>query len=40
LRFAKSFEKVIGPHIDYDLAKGIVEAKWIPAPVLKEAAPK
>jgi hypothetical protein len=40
LRFAKSFEKVIGPHIDYDLAKGIVEAKWIPTPGLMEASPK
>src|SRR5262245_8140032 len=35
LRFEKSFEKVIGPHIDYDLAKGIVEAKWISTPALK-----
>jgi Putative metallopeptidase len=40
MRFAKSFEKVIGPHIDYELAKGIVEANWIPAPVLKEAPQK
>lgn len=40
LRFAKSFEKVIGPHIDYELAKGIVEANWIPASALKEAPPK
>src|SRR5262245_2061120 len=39
-RFARSFEKVIGPHIDYELAKGIVEANWIPPPVLKEPPPK
>jgi hypothetical protein len=39
-RFARSFEKVIGPHIDYELAKGIVGANWIPAPVLTEPPPK
>jgi hypothetical protein len=37
IRFAKSFEKVIGPHIDYELAKGIVGANWIPPPALKQA---
>jgi len=40
MRFAKSFEKVIGPHIDYEHAKGITEANWIPAPALKEAPSK
>jgi hypothetical protein len=40
LRFSKSFEKVIAPHVDYELAKGIVGANWIPAPALKEASPK
>jgi hypothetical protein len=39
-RFAKSFEKVIGPHIDYELAKGIVGANWIPATAPKEAPSK
>src|SRR5215472_2790837 len=32
---AFAFEKEIGPHIDYQLAKGIVEANWLPGPVLR-----
>jgi hypothetical protein len=40
MKFASAFEKQIGPHIDFELAKGIVEAKWIAAPVSVEAPPK
>jgi hypothetical protein len=40
MKFANAFEKQIGPHIDYELAKGIVGANWIPAPVSKGAAQK
>jgi hypothetical protein len=40
MKFANAFEKQIGPHIDYELAKGIAEANWIPKPALTEASPK
>jgi len=32
---ANAFQKEISPHIDYDLAKEIVEANWLPGPVLR-----
>ena len=36
-KFAYAFGKEISPHIDYELAKGIVEANWLPGPVLRAA---
>ncbi len=32
---AAAFRKEIGPHIDLELAKGVIEANWLPGPVLK-----
>ncbi len=32
---ANAFDKEIGPHIDYELAKGVIEANWLPGPVLR-----
>jgi len=32
---ANAFAKEIGPHIDYELAKGVIEANWLPGPVLR-----
>jgi hypothetical protein len=40
IKFANAFEKQIGPHIDYELAKGIAGTNWIPAPVSKDASQK
>jgi hypothetical protein len=39
-KFATAFQKEISPHIDYDVAKGIVEANWLPGPVLRSAPQK
>ena len=39
-KFATAFEKEISPHIDYELAKGVVEANWLPGPVLRAAPQK
>jgi hypothetical protein len=33
---ARAFHKEIGPHIDWELAKGVIEANWLPGPVLKD----
>jgi hypothetical protein len=30
-----AFEKEIAPHIDYKLAKGVIEANWLPGPILR-----
>ena len=38
MKFANAFEKQIGPHIDFELAKGITGAKWIPASASKDGA--
>lgn len=32
---ANAFEKEIAPHIDYKLAKGVIEASWLPGPILR-----
>ena len=32
---ANAFEKEVAPHIDYKLAKGVIEANWLPGPVLR-----
>jgi hypothetical protein len=32
-RLARAFKKEISPHIDYELAKSVVEAHWLPEPV-------
>jgi hypothetical protein len=32
---ANAFEKEIAPHIDYKLAKGVIEANWLPGPILR-----
>jgi hypothetical protein len=32
---AAAFHKEISPHIDLELAKGVIEANWLPGPVLK-----
>ena len=32
---AYAFAKEIGPHIDYELAKGVIEANWLPGPILR-----
>ena len=32
---ADAFQKEISPHIDWDLAKGVREADWLPGPVLR-----
>jgi hypothetical protein len=37
---AEAFRKEIRPHIDLELAKGIVEANWLPDPVLKDVPQK
>ena len=39
-KFASAFHKEISPHIDYELAKGIIEANWLPGPVLRAAPQK
>jgi hypothetical protein len=35
-----AFHKEISPHIDYELAKGIIEANWLPGPVLRRVPQK
>ena len=32
---AQAFQKEITPHIDWELAKGVAEASWLPGPVLR-----
>jgi hypothetical protein len=32
---AEAFQKEISPHIDWELARAIKEANWLPGPVLK-----
>jgi len=32
---AQAFHKEITPHIDWELAKGVAEANWLPGPVLR-----
>ncbi len=32
---AAAFQKAISPHIDLELAKGVIDANWLPGPVLK-----
>jgi Putative metallopeptidase len=39
-RFASAFQKEIGPHIDYKLARGVTEANWLPGSVLTAPAQK
>jgi hypothetical protein len=39
-KFANAFNKEISPHIDYELARGITEANWLPGPVLRAAPQK
>ena len=37
---ASAFHKEISPHIDYELAKKIIEANWLPGQVLRPAPQK
>jgi hypothetical protein len=37
---ADAFHKEITPHIDWELAKGVTEANWLPGPVLRSAPQK
>ena len=37
---ADAFHKEITPHIDWELAKGVTEANWLPGPVLRPAPQK
>jgi hypothetical protein len=37
---ADAFHKEITPHIDWELAKKVTEANWLPGPVLRAEPPK